>query len=55
MNYNSYQVAELMGVNVSTVKRWTDAGKLNCQKTEGGHRKFHLNDLKDFFKKNKKN
>lgn len=54
MIYNSYQAAEIMGVNVSTIKRWTDAGKLNCRKTEGGHRKFHLNDLKSFIKNNKK-
>ena len=54
MIYNSYQVAEIMNINVSTVKRLTDSGKLSCQKTDGGHRKFHLNDLKDFFKKNKK-
>tara|TARA_Y100001970_G_C14172581_1_gene825000 strand:- start:239 stop:1114 length:876 start_codon:yes stop_codon:yes gene_type:complete len=54
MIYNSYQAAEIMGVNVSTIKRWTDLGKLNCRKTEGGHRKFHLNDLKGFIQKNKK-
>jgi excisionase family DNA binding protein len=55
MDFNSYQVAELMGINVSTVKRLTESGKLNCQKTQGGHRKFYLSDLKDFLKKNKKN
>ena len=54
MIYNSYQIAEIMNVNVSTVKRLTDSGKLKCQKTDGGHRKFHINDLKDFFKQNKK-
>ena len=54
MIYNSYQVAEIMSINVSTVKRLTESGKLNCQKTDGGHRKFHLDDLKDFLKKSKK-
>ena len=54
MIYNSYQIAEIMNVNVSTVKRLTDSGKLKCQKTDGGHRKFHINDLKDFLKKNEK-
>ncbi|MBI65468.1 MAG: hypothetical protein CMG64_04165 [Candidatus Marinimicrobia bacterium] len=53
MLYNSYQVAEIIGVNVSTIKRWTSSGKLNCHQTNGGHRKFHLRHLKDFFKKNK--
>ena len=54
MIYNSYQIAEIIGVNVSTVKRWTDLGKLKCSQTIGGHRKFHLNDLKEFLAKNKK-
>ena len=53
MIYNSYQVAEIMGVNVSTVKRWTDAGKLKCYQTIGGHRKFYLKDLTLFISKNK--
>ena len=39
MIYNSNQVAELIGVNVSTIKRWTDTGKLNCIKSAGGHQK----------------
>ena len=54
ITYNSNQVAEIIGVNVSTIKRWTDSGKLNCQQTHGGHRKFHLNHLRDFLRKNKK-
>ena len=54
MIYNSYQIADIMGVNVSTIKRWTDSGKLSCQQTPGGHRKFHLNDLTNFIRKNKK-
>ena len=54
MIYNSYQIAEIIGVNVSTVKRWTDSGRLKCTQTIGGHRKFHLNHIKDFLTKNKK-
>jgi len=54
MVYNSYQIAEIMGVNVSTVKRWTNAGKLKCYQTIGGHRKFHLKDLTAFITKNDK-
>ena len=55
MQYNSYQLAEIIGVNVSTIKRWTESGKLNCTKTVGGHRKFNLNDISNFLKKYKKN
>tara|TARA_Y100001970_G_scaffold292102_1_gene431946 strand:- start:45 stop:989 length:945 start_codon:yes stop_codon:yes gene_type:complete len=54
MTYNSYQIADIIGVNVSTIKRWTNAGKLQCYQTVGGHRKFHLNDISNFLKKNKK-
>lgn len=36
------EVAELLGVHPSTVKRWTDAGELASEKTEGGHRRIYL-------------
>ena len=45
---NSKEVASIMGVNVSTIKRWTDSGKLDCYQTVGGHRKFLLSHLKKF-------
>lgn len=32
------QAAELLGVSVDTVRRWTDAGRLPTRRTEGGHR-----------------
>ena len=54
MIYNSNQIAEIIGVNVSTIKRWTASGKLDCHQTAGGHRKFHLNHIRKFIKKNNK-
>ena len=51
---NSKEVAMIMGVHVSTVKRWTDAGKLPCYQTPGGHRKFILSHINEFLAKNKK-
>lgn len=48
--FNSQEVAKILGVNVSTVKRWTDEGKLECVKTVGGHRKFLLHHLAHFLK-----
>tara|TARA_B100001146_G_scaffold223862_1_gene239681 strand:+ start:254 stop:1114 length:861 start_codon:yes stop_codon:yes gene_type:complete len=51
---NSKEVAMIMGVHVSTVKRWTDAGKLPCYQTPGGHRKFILRHINEFLAKNKK-
>jgi excisionase family DNA binding protein len=47
---NSVQVAKMLGVNVSTVKRWTEEGKLKCHKTAGGHRKFFMHHLVEFIK-----
>ena len=45
---NSKEVASIMGVNVSTIKRWTDSGRLDCYQTVGGHRKFLLSHLNFF-------
>lgn len=45
---SSVDVAKILGVNVATVKRWTDTGKLDCVKTAGGHRKFLLRHLAAF-------
>lgn len=42
---SSKQVAEILGVNESSVKRWADNGMLNCFKTPGGHSKFKKEDL----------
>ena len=48
---NSEEAARLLGVNVSSIKRWTDEGKLSCIRTAGGHRKFQMSHLADFLKK----
>ena len=37
------EVAGLLAVHTSTVKRWTAEGHLVSYKTEGGHRRIHLN------------
>ncbi len=41
-------VADLLGVGVSSVKRWTDEGKLVCQRTAGGHRRFLTSEVERF-------
>jgi excisionase family DNA binding protein len=51
---NSEEAAKVLGVNVSSIKRWTDEGKLECIRTLGGHRKFQMNHLGNFLEKNKK-
>lgn len=53
-SFNSIEAAKILGVNVSTIKRWTDEGKLECVKTAGGHRKFLMSHLAGFLEQNKK-
>ena len=50
-NLNTIQVADILGINVSTLKRWSDAGKIDCEKTAGGHRKFTVQNVRDYFQK----
>lgn len=52
--FNSKEAANILGVNVSTIKRWTEEGKLQCVKSSGGHRKFLMHHLSGFLESNKK-
>ena len=47
---NSKEVSGILGINISTLKRWTDSGKLGCEKTAGGHRKFTMKHIRDYYK-----
>ena len=49
--FNSQEAAQILGVNVSTIKRWTDEGKLECIQTAGGHRRFLMDHLARFLEK----
>ena len=51
---SSNDVAEILGVNISTLKRWTDNKTIQCTKTPGGHRKFTMKHVREFYKTNKK-
>lgn len=42
------QVADALGVGVSTVKRWVNAGEIDARKTLGGHRLIELSTLVRF-------
>ena len=50
---SSNDVAEILGINISTLKRWTENGTLSCSKTAGGHRKFTMQHVRDYYKTNK--
>lgn len=39
------EVAALFGVDPKTVTRWATAGKLRAQRTLGGHRRYHAEEV----------
>ena len=42
------QAAKYLGVAQSTIRKWSDGGRLPAFYTPGGHRRFRLNDLDEF-------
>jgi excisionase family DNA binding protein len=48
--FSPVQLAPLLGVSESTVKRWVDSGQLRATRTEGGHRKIAVADVLEFMR-----
>ena len=46
--FTSSQAARYVGVSLATVRRWTDAGHINCYRTPGGQRRFSRVQLDEF-------
>lgn len=46
--FTTSEVAKMLQVDKSTIKRWTEENKLKCFRTPGGHRKFRAEDLYNF-------
>ena len=46
------EVADLLTVTDTTIKRWTNSGRLKCVKTLGGHRKYLLSEVENFANEN---
>lgn len=46
--YSTRELAQVWNLSESTIKRWTDTGKLQCHRTPGGHRRFQLSHIQDF-------
>ncbi len=57
MRYRPHEFAEIAGVTVKTLQRWDNSGKLNAERTIGGHRYYtddHLRQIKGIAKVTKK-
>ncbi|MEX2116653.1 MAG: helix-turn-helix domain-containing protein [Bacteroidota bacterium] len=51
--YSTAEVANLLSINDSTVKRWSDSGDLECIRTMGRHRRFSLASIMKFVQENR--
>jgi excisionase family DNA binding protein len=47
-NMTTEEVAKMLNVTKSTVKRWSDSGKISCIRTVGHHRKFSYSHIVEF-------
>ena len=43
------QAAKFLGVAQSTIRKWSDQGRVRAFYTPGGHRRFRLDDLESSF------
>lgn len=46
--FSTSELAEILQVDPSTIKRWAETGKLRCFKTPGGHRRFSTSGIREF-------
>jgi excisionase family DNA binding protein len=48
LGLSTSEAAEHLGVSLSTVRRWSDAGHLRSYRTPGGQRRFTVEQLDEF-------
>jgi len=51
--YTTYQIGKFCQVNIRTVIRWIETGKLKAYSTPGGHRRVKWSDLINFLTQNR--
>lgn len=47
------EAAKFLGVDISTLRRWEDAGKIKSERTKGGHRRYDKDELLSISNKRK--
>ncbi|MDR2940705.1 MAG: IS607 family transposase [Clostridiales bacterium] len=40
--YTTREACEILSVHVNTLRKWESEGKINCVRTQGGHRRYDL-------------
>ena len=48
-----HEASILLRVSRATVRRYADSGRLVCQRTPGGQRRFFLRDIENFYRQMK--
>ena len=48
-----HEASILLRVSRATVRRYADSGRINCQRTPGGQRRFFLRDIENFYRQMK--
>jgi len=51
--YTTYQIGKFCQVNIRTVIRWIETGKMKAYSTPGGHRRVKWSDLMNFLTENR--
>jgi len=51
-HYSTFKAAQLLGVDMTSVMKWCNQGRLSAYKTPGGHRRIKALDLVSFLKEN---
>lgn len=49
--YTIKEASDILGVSISTLRRWEKEGKITSSKTNGGHRRYSIEDLSKYNKK----
>ena len=47
MKLSIKEIAEKLGVTTTTIRNWSKIGKIQSERTKGGHRRFDVNELID--------